>query len=221
MGNEIKFIEMNDVHMSYRVRHGWHKVLKGISLKVPQNKSVGILGRNGAGKSTLINILSGLITPMKGNINYNGLRVSWPIGRPAFQGSLTGTNNIRFICRLFGKPIKETIEFVDDFAELGKYMDMPVKTYSSGMKTRLGFAISMAVEFNTLLVDEGFSAGDARFTKKMNEIFNEKRKRTNMICVSHNGPIIREFCDYAAILQDGKIEIYDNVKEAIRKYRDL
>lgn len=218
---EVRNIELRDIHMSYRMVHGRNHVLKGITLDIPSNKSLGILGRNGAGKSTLINILCGIIHPDKGYIKYNGLNMSWPVGRPAFQGSLTAVNNIKFICRLLGKPIKETIEFVEDFSELGKYMDMPIKTYSSGMRTRLGFAISMAVDFDCLLVDEGFNAGDARFTQKMNDVFEEKRANTNMICVSHNGNIIKKFCDYAAILNGGKLEIFDDINEALKIYKNL
>lgn len=221
MDTEVKNIELKNIHMSYRIRSGWHHVLKGVDLDVPSNKSIGILGRNGAGKSTLINIISGVIKPQKGSVKYNGIKMSWPVGRPAFQGSLSAINNIKFICRLLRKPIAETIAYVEDFAELGKYMDMPIKTYSSGMKTRLGFAISMAVDFDCLLVDEGFNAGDARFTKKMNDLFEQKRESTNMICVSHNGNIIKQFCDYSAILRDGKLEIHDNIDEALAIYKKL
>jgi len=221
MDDEIKKIELHDVHMSYRVKNGVHQVLKGLTFDIPQNKSLGILGRNGAGKSTLIKILSGVIKPQKGKVIYNGLDVSWPVGKPALQGSLTGVNNIKFFCRLLGKPIQETIDFCEDFAELGKYMNMPVRTYSSGMKTRLGFAISMMADYDTLLVDEGFNAGDARFTKKMKDLFEKKREKTNMICVSHSGRIIREFCDYAAILQDGKLEFHNRVGVAVNIYKKL
>lgn len=194
-------------------------MLQDISLDIPADKSLGILGRNGAGKSTLVSIISGKIKPNRGNINYNGLKVSWPIGKPAFQGSLSAVNNIKFLCRLLDLPTKEIIRFVDDFAELGDYMIMPVKTYSSGMKSRLGFAISMAMDFDCLLVDEGFNAGDARFTAKMKEAFKKKKENTNMICVSHNGNIIKKFCDYAAILDNGKITLYDDIKEALKIYK--
>jgi capsular polysaccharide transport system ATP-binding protein len=221
MGSEIKKIELKDIYMSYRTRSSVHVVLEGLTFDVPHNKSLGILGRNGAGKSTLIKILSGVIKPQKGSVNYNGLDVSWPVGKPALQGSLTGVQNIKFFCRLLGKPFRETIDFCEDFAELGKYINMPIKTYSSGMRTRLGFAISMAADYDTLLVDEGFNAGDARFTKKMKTLFEEKREKTNMICVSHNGKIITKFCDYAAILRDGHLEFYDDIKEALKIYKTL
>lgn len=221
MGSEIKKIELRNISMSYRTRNSIHKVLDDLSFDIPHNKSLGILGRNGAGKSTLIKILSGVIKPQRGTVNYNGMDVSWPIGKPALQGSLTGANNIKFFCRLLGMPFRETIDFCEDFAELGKYMNMPVNTYSSGMKTRLGFAISMTADYDTLLVDEGFNAGDARFTKKMKALFEEKREKTNMICVSHNGKVIRKFCDYAAILRNGKLEFHDDVNQAIKIYKTL
>ena len=218
---EMRKISIKDMHVSFKVKNGKHDVLKGVNLEVASNESVGVLGRNGAGKSTLINIINGTLNPRCGTVDFGGMLVSWPVGRPTFQGSLTAVNNIRFICRAFGKPIQEVIDFVDDFSELGKYMHMPVKTYSSGMRARLGFAISMAMDFDCLLVDEGFNAGDARFTQKMNDLFIQKKANTNMICVSHNPNIIRKFCDRAVVLANGKINEYADMEEAISVYKTL
>ena len=214
----VKHLAIENVHVSFKTTKGIHQVLKGANLKVAENESVGVLGRNGAGKSTLINVLSGSLRPQSGNVNLNGIIISWPIGKPVFQGSLTAVNNIRFVCRAFAKPIQPAIDFVEDFAELGEYLYMPIKTYSAGMRARL---ISMAMNFDCLLVDEGFNAGDARFTQKMDDLFQKRRENTNMICVSHNANIIRKFCDRAVILKNGIITPYDDMEEAIAIYKKL
>ncbi len=204
------------------LRHGWKQVLRDISIELPENKNLGILGHNGAGKSTLMRILSGLDMPDKGNIDTGGRRLSWPLGTPAgVHGSLTGRENIKFICRIYKKDIEQITAFVEDFAELGDYLTMPVNTYSSGMKSRLGFGISMAIDFDTYLIDEGFSTGDARFQKKTEAIFAEKKGRANMIVVSHSAGTIQRFCNAAAILKDGKLEMFDDMNLALKTYNNL
>lgn len=204
------------------VRHGWKQVLHDINIELPQDKNLGILGVNGAGKSTLLNLLSGLDLPDKGTIETGGTLLSWPLGGIAgVHGSLTGKENIKFICRIYDRDIKEVTKFVQDFADLGDYLYMPVRTYSSGMKSRLGFGISMAIKFDTYLIDEGFSAGDARFHKKTEEIFAERSKDTNMIVVSHSASTVKRFCNCAGILQKGKLTLYDDVDEAIKIYGNL
>ena len=204
------------------MRHGWKQVLRGITVEIPRDKSLGILGVNGAGKSTLLSLLSGIELPDKGKIETNGTSLSWPLGGIAgVHGSLTGRENIKFICRLYNRDIEEVTQFVQDFADLGDYLYMPVRTYSSGMKGRLGFGISMAIKFDTYLIDEGFSAGDARFHKKTEEIFAERAKTTNMIVVSHSASTVKRFCNSAGILQKGKLTLYDDVDEAIKIYGNL
>lgn len=217
----IRSIDLHNIHMSYKTSHSRNHVLRGLNLSVPNNRNLGILGRNGAGKSTMINILSGLLEPDRGTVNHNGIRLSWPIGRPAFQGSLSAYNNLKFVCRVMGVEIQPVLDFVQDFAELGDYMYMPVKTFSSGMKSRLGFALSMVIDCDCLLVDEGFGAGDARFRNKMNDVFEQRRAGKNMICVSHNGGIIRRFCDYVGVLNDGILTIYDDLDEGFAIYENL
>jgi capsular polysaccharide transport system ATP-binding protein len=204
------------------MRHGWREVLHDINIDLPSDKNLGILGRNGAGKSTLMRLLSGLDLPDKGQINTGGRRLSWPLGAGGgVHGSLTGRENIKFICRIYNKDVDETTKFVQDFAELGDYMYMPVNTYSAGMKSRLGFGISMSVDFDTYLIDEGFSAGDARFQQKTQEIFKEKTLKANMIVVSHSAATIRKFCNAAGILKEGKLTLFDDVEEAIKSYNNL
>lgn len=217
----VRTLEVRDVHKSYRTYFGKKHVLRGVSFSVPSDVSVGILGRNGAGKSTLMQILSGLERPDRGQLINPGLRLSWPIGRGGVQGAMTGRDNVRFICRAYALDYRETMEFVQDFTELGNYIDMPVGTYSAGMRARLGFAISMAAQYDCYLVDEGFNAGDARFAKRMAELFDKRRAQANMIVVSHSGSIIRKFCDKAAILEKGELTMYDSVEEALEIYNNL
>ncbi len=216
-------LEINNVTKSfYTKRRGWTSVLKGIDVQVPRDKSLGILGRNGAGKSTLINLISGMDVPDNGEIKTNGLRLSWPLGgTTGIHGSLTARENLKFVCRIYGQVLKEKLAFVEEFAELGPYIDMPVKTYSSGMKSRLGFAISMALEFDTYLVDEGFSAGDYRFNKKTEEVFQMRKSQANMIVVSHNPAIMKKYCDFAGVLHNGRLILYDDVNQALRVYYQL
>jgi len=216
-------IEINNIKKSYYTkRHGWTQVIKGIDVRIPRDKSLGILGRNGAGKSTLISLIAGMDIPDSGEIKKNGLRLSWPIGSNAgIHGSLSARDNLKFICRIYGEDIAEKLAFVEEFAELGKYIDMPVKTYSTGMRSRLAFAISMAMEFDTYLVDEGFNAGDYRFTIKTEQVFQTRLSKANMIVVSHNPSTINKFCDYAGVLNDGRLTLFDNVRDALRIYYKL
>lgn len=216
-------IRVTNVSKGFRtMHHGWKQVLRDITFELPQDRNIGILGMNGAGKSTLLNLLSGLDLPDRGTIETNGASVSWPLGGIAgVHGSLTGRENIKFICRIYNRDVDEVTRFVQDFADLGDYMYMPVKTYSSGMKSRIGFGVSMAIDFDTYLIDEGFSAGDARFHQKTEAIFAEKSKNTNMIVVSHSASTIKKFCNMAGILKDGKLTLYDNVDQAIEVYGNL
>jgi len=204
------------------LRHGWKQVLHDINIELPPDKNLGILGMNGAGKSTLLNLLSGIDLPDKGTIDTGGRMLSWPLGGIAgVHGSLTGKENIKFICRIYNKSIDEVTKFVEEFADLGDYLYMPVRTYSSGMKGRLGFGISMAIDFDTYLIDEGFAAGDARFHKKTQRIFAEKSQNTNMIVVSHSVSTIKRFCNAAGILKNGQLTLYDDIDEAIKVYGNL
>lgn len=217
----VRTLEMRDIHKSYRTYKGRKHVLRGINFSVPSNINLGILGRNGAGKSTLMQILCGLERPDSGQIINPGLRLSWPIGRGGVQSAMTGRDNVRFICRAYALDYREIMEFVQEFTELGEYIDMPVDTYSAGMKARLGFAVSMAAQYDCYLVDEGFNAGDARFTQRMSDMFEQRRANANMIVVSHNGSVIRKFCDKAAVLEKGHLTMYDSVEEALKHYTSL
>lgn len=192
-------IKIENLTKSYRTPHGRHYVFKDLNVEFPEGKSVALLGRNGAGKSTLLRIIGGIDKPDYGAVITNR-SISWPVGLSGgFQGSLTGRENVKFVARLYAKQgdLKNKVAFVEEFSELGMYFDMPIKSYSSGMKSRLGFGLSMAFEFDYYLVDEITSVGDARFREKCAEIFKSRHSESNFLMVSHNLNSIREFCDVA------------------------
>lgn len=204
----------------YATRSGKHIVLDGIDLTIQPGEKIGILGRNGAGKSTLIRILSGAERPDSGQL-YRGMNLSWPLAfGGAFQGSLTGLDNLKFICRIYGVEYCDKIDYVQNFAELGKYFREPVKSYSSGMRSRLAFAISMAVEFDCFLIDEIISVGDARFHAKCRAELFEKRKDRAFVLVSHEAHNIREHCDRAGVLHEGTLRLFNNIDDAYQYYQE-
>lgn len=214
-------IALENVTKIYDTRQGPRTVLEGINLRIAKGEKVGILGRNGAGKSTLIRLISGAELPTRGRI-HRGISISWPLAfGGAFQGSLSGLDNVRFICRVYGAPIEPAIAFVEDFSELGSYLREPVKKYSSGMRARLAFAISMAVEFDCFLVDEIVAVGDSRFHEKCRIELFEKRKDRAMILVSHDPGYIRAHCQHAAVLVAGKLHSFDQVEDAYTFYQSM
>lgn len=207
-------IELRDIVKIYRTRSGHHTVLDGIDFTIRPGEKVGVLGRNGAGKSTLIRILSGAERPTHGQIRRE-MNLSWPLAfGGAFQGSLTGLDNLKFICRIYGVDYRDKIPYVEEFSELGQYLREPVKTYSSGMRARLAFAISMAVEFDCFLIDEVISVGDARFHQKCQHELFEKRRDRAMIMVSHEAHNIREHCNRFCVLRGGKLHELPDVESA-------
>ena len=211
-------IVLDNVVKRYHTRQGANTVLNGISLQINPGEKVGILGRNGAGKSTLIRLISGAERPTSGSI-IRGMSVSWPLAfGGAFQGSLTGLDNLRFICRVYGTSTEDKIPYVLDFSELGKYLREPVKTYSAGMRARLAFAISMVVEFDCFLIDEIIAVGDSRFHEKCRHELFEKRKNRAMIIVSHQPEEIRAHCNTILVLDQGRIEKFNNIDEAYDYY---
>lgn len=206
---------------SYPIQGGRRNVLDGINLTVKMGEKIGILGRNGAGKSTLIRILGGVERPTSGNI-YRDMNISWPLAfSGAFQGSLTGADNVRFVCRIYNVDYEQAMIMVDSFAELGKYLHEPVKVYSSGMRARLAFAISLAVDFDCYLIDEVISVGDATFKKKCQVELFEKRAHKSMIIVSHELHNIKNYCDRTAILNKGKLFLFDDIEESFKVYQSL
>jgi capsular polysaccharide transport system ATP-binding protein len=211
-------IQLDHIEKSYRTRAGSHAVLRGVSLQIHKGDKIGILGRNGAGKSTLIRIISGAELPSGGRVARR-MSVSWPLAfGGAFQGSLTGIDNLRFICRVYGADFDAALPLVREFAELGEYLREPVKTYSSGMSARLAFAISMAIEFDCFLIDEVIAVGDARFHEKCRHELFEKRRDRAMIIVSHDAHNIREHCTRACVLQDGVLREFADIDAAYLDY---
>lgn len=213
-------IEIRNVSKAYRTASGWNQVLDNISATFPSDRSIGILGLNGAGKTTLLKLIGGVEPTDKGEI-YRDITISWPIGfSGAFAPTATGRESTRFIARIYGADIKEVEKFVLDFSELGEYFDMPFQTYSAGMRARLGFSISMAVEFDCYLVDEVTAVGDQRFKEKYYNEFLSRRDRSTVIMASHQTHTIKEFCDMTAILFDSHITLYDSVEEGMKAYQE-
>lgn len=211
-------IELRDISKVYPTRSGPVQVLRGVNLVVDRGERVGILGRNGAGKSTMIRLISGAELPTAGKI-YRDMSVSWPLAfGGAFQGALSGYDNLRFICRVYGVDWREKTDYVEEFSELGIYLREPVKTYSSGMRARLAFAISMVIEFDCFLIDEIVAVGDARFHDKCNHELFEKRGDRAMIIVSHEVGYIKEHCNRAAVLHAGKLVCFDEIDAAYDFY---
>lgn len=214
-------IILENVSKTYRVRDQRNIVLDNINLTFPLGINIGILGRNGAGKSTMMRIIGGSELPDSGRVIRKG-RVSWPIGfSGGFHGSLTGRENLRFTCRIYGALIDEVTDFVDDFAGLGRYMDMPLKTYSSGMRSKLAFGLSMAIGFDYYLIDEVTAVGDAAFKKKCEATFNARKTSSTLIVVSHSIATIKKHCDVAAVLDKGQLLFFDDIDKAIRCYHDV
>ena len=211
-------ITLENVSKSYHTRQGQRTVLDSINLQVAKGERVGILGRNGSGKSTLIRLVSGIEHPTSGHIR-RGISVSWPLAfGGAFQAYLTGLDNLRFICRVYNVDYKPIVPFVEEFTELGVYFREPVMHYSTGMLTRLAFALSMAIEFDCFLIDEIIMVGDSRFHEKCNIELFEKRKDRALILVSHDPNLIKLHCTSASVLDKGKLHAFPNVDEAYAFY---
>jgi len=214
-------IHCHNISKSYPMGSGRKQVLNGLNLTVKPGEHVGFLGRNGAGKTTLIKLIGGVELPTSGRVTRD-MSVSWPLGfGGGFQGSLTGYDNARFIARIYGHEYREIRDFVEDFTELGRQLKMPVKTYSSGMRARLAFALSLAIEFDCYLIDEVIMVGDANFHQKCHYELFEKRGDRALILASHSPDLIREFCDRALVLHHGQGTIYSDVNEALEIYSAL
>jgi capsular polysaccharide transport system ATP-binding protein len=198
-------------------------VFRNLSFEIPADMNVGLIGRNGAGKSTLMRLLGGADLPDSGEIVTEG-RVSWPVGlRGGLQTNLTGRENVKFVCRIHGirrKEMHEKIGYVEEFAEIGDHFDLPVSTYSSGMRARLGFGLSMAFDFDYYLIDEVMAVGDASFKRKSQKVFEERLQRAKVILVSHNMKQIKTMCDIVVHLHLGQATVYEDVQRGIAAYQE-
>jgi capsular polysaccharide transport system ATP-binding protein len=214
-------IKLDRVFKFYRSAGVVKIVLDHVSTRFDSGFSYGLLGVNGAGKSTTMRLIAGTELPNSGRVARD-LRVSWPLGfAGGFHAQMTGRENVKFVARIYGAGVRKTLDFVEDFAEIGDYIDAPVKTYSSGMMARLSFGLSMAIEFECYLVDEITAVGDARFQARCLEVFTERRKRADVIMVSHSMQTIRDYCDRGGVIVDGQIIMFANVDLAIETYNRL
>jgi capsular polysaccharide transport system ATP-binding protein len=212
-------LSVEHVCKSYSTRWGRHQVLNDVSFQLQRGANVGILGRNGAGKSTLIRLIAGAEQPTSGVIR-RGMRVSWPLAfGGAFQAHLTGLDNLKFICRVYGVDYRPLIAFVEDFTELGRYFREPVLHYSNGMLTRLAFALSMAIEFDCFLIDEAMVVGDVRFHERCHVELFHKRKDRAFILVTHEAHVIKLYCKNACVLHEGHLLQFPSVDEAYDFYQ--
>lgn len=198
------------------VLNGQRKVvMQDVSLEFRSGISVALLGRNGAGKSTLLQLIAGTLAPTSGRIISTGA-ISWPVGfAGSFHPELTGVQNIRFLARIYGVDSDELVDFVDNFAGLGMHYRLPFRTYSSGMRSRLAFGASMGIPFDTYLVDEVTSVGDAAFKAKSSQLFQARMQTAGAFVVSHSMPMVREMCTVGVVLEDGHLNYYEDVEEAI------
>jgi capsular polysaccharide transport system ATP-binding protein len=214
-------IRVSALSKEYRAEGKVHYVLSNVSFNVERGEKLAVLGRNGAGKSTLMRLIGGVEVPTSGRIERE-MSLSWPLGlQGGFQGSLTGNDNMRFIARIYNKPFDYIRAYVDDFAELGKYLSEPLKTYSTGMRARFAFALSLAIDFDCYLVDEIIAAGDQRFQRRSHEELFEKRADRSMILASHIGDIVKAYCSRAVVLHRGRGKVFDDLDFALDIYEDL
>jgi capsular polysaccharide transport system ATP-binding protein len=217
-------IEIKNLYKKYKSSSGTDKwVLNDINLIFPKGVSVGLIGRNGAGKSTLLRLIAGIDVPDRGSI-YRNARVSWPIGLAGgFNGSMTGRQNVKFVARVHGidKNIDLLISKVQEFADIGDSFDAPIKTYSSGMKSRLSFGLSLAFEFDVYLSDEATSVGDRVFKEKASRAFKERVKNSSLIIVSHGEAILKELCQSGVLVENGTAYWFDDINEALIEYHKI
>jgi capsular polysaccharide transport system ATP-binding protein len=214
-------IVVRDIVKEYETHLGLHRVIDGVSFEVGQGDKVAVLGKNGAGKSTLVKLIGGVEPPTSGSIE-RGLFMSWPLGfSGGFEIGMSGIDNIRFIARVYQREVEDLIAFVDDFAELGRNLLLPVKNYSSGMRMRLAFALTLAIDFECFLIDEVISVGDQRFHRKCYDALFVQRAHRAMILVSHDIHTIRSFCSKALVLKGGRGRVFDDMDLALKIYETL
>lgn len=215
-------IVVEDVHKRYKTEHGMGKwVLQGINMTIPPHLNVGLIGSNGAGKSTLLRIIGGVDFPSKGRVERH-CRVSWPIGNGGLESTLSGRQNAKFVCRVHGvrDELADRLAFIQDFSELGDAFDEPIRTYSSGMKARLQFALSLAFDFDIYISDEVTAAGDAAFRKKAARAFKNLANRAGLIMVAHGEGTLRDFCQAGIWITDGRAIWFDKIDDALNAYKD-
>ena len=214
-------ITLEGVSKVYRTRGGRKTVLDNVNVTFESGYNFGVLGVNGAGKSTLLRLIAGSEIPDFGVIRRYA-RVSFPLGfGGTSHGALSGRENVAFIARIYGAGIREVLEYVENFSELGEYLHMPVNTYSAGMRARLAFATCLALDFELYLVDEVTEVGDQRFRQKCAEAFRDRMQRSDIILVTHNIHTLRQYCDRGAILANGELTLFDDIGTALGRYQRI
>lgn len=214
-------IEFIDVSKFYPVKRRRKIILDQVSFQFPDHQNIGVLGRNGAGKSTLLRLIAGSELADEGQILRRG-KFSWPLGfSGGFNPELSGEENLRFVSRIYDADLKEVTDFVKDFSELGRSLKDPVRTYSSGMRAKLAFGLSLAIDFDVYLIDEVMAVGDAQFKEKSRAAFEERRQTSSLIVVSHDMKTIRDYSDAIIILDQQQLKIYDDIDLAIEKYKSI
>lgn len=214
-------IRFENLSKSFRMGDSRKVIIDHLDLTLPTGKSLALMGRNGAGKSTLLQMVAGTIRPDTGRILSDGT-ISWPVGLGgSLHKDLTGAQNIRFIARVYGVDTESLCAFVEDFAELGQHFHLPVRSYSSGMRSRLAFGASMGIRFDTYLVDEVTAVGDASFRVKSRAVFRERMKQSGAIFVSHDLGQLREYCDAGLVLERGRLQYYEDLEEALDVHKAL
>ena len=215
-------IELRSLTKSYPTRQGRRYVFRDLSFTFPTGVSIGLIGRNGAGKSTLLRLLGGIDQPDSGHV-VTDKRISWPVGLAGgFNGNLTARENVQFVCRVngaFGSELRDKVEFVRAFADIGDYFDLPMSSFSSGMRSRVAFGLSMAFDFDYYLIDEVMAVGDAQFKARSKEVMTERLKKANVIMTSHNMADIRQYCGVVVHVDDGHVAVYDDIELGIRAYQ--
>jgi capsular polysaccharide transport system ATP-binding protein len=216
-----KRIVLKEIIKEYHTPIGVRRVLDGISFSIEKGEKIAVLGRNGAGKSTLVKVIGGVEPATSGVVERN-MSMSWPVGfGGGFEVAMSGFDNIRFIARVYDRPIQDTIEFVDNFAELGRQLYLPVRNYSSGMRARLAFALTLAIDFDCFLIDEVIAVGDQSFHKKCHDALFVQRQHCAMILVSHDLNVLRSYCNKALILKNGRGRVFEDLDLAISIYTSL
>ena len=215
-------LQLRNLTKWYPTPHGRRYVFRELSFEFPAGANIGLIGRNGAGKSTLMRLIAGIDTPNAGAV-VTDARISWPVGLAGgFQGSLTARENAQFVCRIHGatgKAMKRIIDFVEDFADIGDYFDLPVRSYSSGMRSRVAFGLSMAFDFDYYLIDEIMAVGDAQFKAKSRALLTERMKASHLILVSHSMSDIAKHCNQVVLVDRGDTVLFPNVKDGIAAYQ--
>lgn len=214
-------MEISDLSKGFPTPVGWKSLFSGLTVALPAGARIALLGANGAGKSTLLAILAGTIRPDRGQVRTGG-RISWPLGfSGGFASDLTGLQNARFVARIHGADTDSMVDFVTEFSELGSDMRLPVRAYSAGMRARLAFGLSMALDFDWYLVDEIIAVGDQRFRARAEAMFRERLARSGLIMVSHAPAILRQYCHGAILLHRGRAEVFDDIEPALARQSAL